>query len=105
MLLSGGFGQLINLSVDGFQFVVHLETCIDSLECAEAAVKVGAVVALVLSRHILDEGDGILEIRDGLAEEFLALVEVFVIEAGLIVWGNVVGSIQLVDSAVVEHLT
>lgn len=104
-LLSGLFLKGFDTSLDGFEVVVHLKTCIDGVESVEAVVEVCTVHVLTLGIEIVDISNSAVEVRDGLAEEVLAFVVELFVESGLIIGGNIVGLCQFVDSAVVEHLT
>jgi hypothetical protein len=96
--LSGLFLKGFDTSLDGFEVVVHLKTCIDGVESVEAVVEVCTVHVLTLGIEIVDISDSAVEVRDGLAEEVLAFVVELFVESGLIIGGNVVGLGQLVDA-------
>ena len=63
-LLSGLFLKGFDTSLNGFEVVVHLKTCIDSVESVEAVVEVSAVYGLAFGIKIVDEADGAVEVRD-----------------------------------------
>lgn len=97
--------KLFDAGLNGFQLVVHLKTCIDSVECVEAVVKVLAVMTLAFGIEVVNIRNGVVEIRYRLTEEFQTLGVQLFIKPSFVGRRYVVGFGEFVDGAVVEHLT
>jgi len=64
VLVLSFFLKAFDTCFDGFEFVVHFQTGIYGVECVEAVVEVSAVYGLAFGIKIVDEADGVVEVRD-----------------------------------------
>ena len=98
------FFKLFDAGFDGFEFFVHLEASVDDVESSEAVIEIAAICTLAFGVKIVDELDGVDEVRNRLAHEvFRFIVEFFILTVFIVLGRNKVGLFDFVNSAVVEH--